>query len=107
MSRVGLAPRQGVALLEVEGRRLLVTYGEGGVRRLSDLDAISTVQEPATDEDAETSAPRLGLPFAAALERERASGGRMLSVLVCAVALSGGPGELVAQEHQPTVCTHV
>ena len=39
VSRVGLAPRQGVATLRVQGRMALVSYGEGGVRLLMELDA--------------------------------------------------------------------
>lgn len=38
MSRAALAPKQGVALLEVAGDRLLVSYGEGGVRTLHRLE---------------------------------------------------------------------
>ncbi len=36
-ARVPVAPKQGVAVLEVEGRTLLVGYGEGGVRFLTHL----------------------------------------------------------------------
>lgn len=36
--RVGLGPRQGVAVVEVDGIRLLVGFGEGGVRYLTELD---------------------------------------------------------------------
>ncbi|TVR58063.1 MAG: hypothetical protein EA421_00065, partial [Gemmatimonadales bacterium] len=35
--RVGIGPRQGVALLEVDGRRFLVSCGEGGVRLLGEV----------------------------------------------------------------------
>jgi flagellar biosynthetic protein FliP len=39
VSRVGLGPRQGVATLRIQGRMALVSYGEGGVRLLMELDA--------------------------------------------------------------------
>ncbi len=37
LSRVGIGPRQGVALLEAGERRFLVSCGDGGVRLLSEL----------------------------------------------------------------------
>ena len=39
LSRVGLAPRQGVATVRAGGRTALVSYGEGGIRLLFELDA--------------------------------------------------------------------
>lgn len=37
LGRAGLAPKQGVATVRVEGRTVLVSYGEGGVRLLTEL----------------------------------------------------------------------
>lgn len=38
VSRAGLGPRQGVATIRVAGRSALVSYGDGGVRLLMELD---------------------------------------------------------------------
>lgn len=38
VSRVGLGPRQGVATVKVQGRTALVSWGEGGIRMLMELD---------------------------------------------------------------------
>lgn len=46
LSRVALAPKQGVATLKVGGRLLLVSYGEGGIRTLGEVDAV----DPETSE---------------------------------------------------------
>jgi flagellar biosynthesis protein FliP len=35
--RIGIGPRQGVAVVEADGRRLLLSCGDGGVRLLQDL----------------------------------------------------------------------
>jgi flagellar protein FliO/FliZ len=43
VSRAALAREAGVAVLELEGRRLLVGWGAGGVRVLSRLEAASDV----------------------------------------------------------------
>lgn len=45
LSRVTLAPRQGVATISVEGRTALVSYGEGGIRFLMDLTEAQPVAE--------------------------------------------------------------
>lgn len=39
VSRAGLGPRQGVATIRVAGRSAVVSYGDGGVRLLMELDA--------------------------------------------------------------------
>jgi flagellar biosynthetic protein FliP len=56
--RAGLGQRQGVAVVEVEGVRILVGFGEGGVRYLTELDEGRRPPLEAEDERAfETSRP--------------------------------------------------
>ncbi len=55
LSRISLAPRQGLATVRVGERTVLVSYGEGGVRRLLDVD--DAIPEPGTQEDPDTSDP--------------------------------------------------
>src|SRR5690606_12977946 len=45
VSRVGLAPRQGVATVRVHGRLVLVSWGDGGVRALAELGADELEEE--------------------------------------------------------------
>lgn len=66
VSRVALAPRQGVATLRVEGRSVLVSYGEGGVRLLADLEGSTEEAESDTPPEA---APRFGQVLARAAAR--------------------------------------
>lgn len=53
LSRVGLAPRQGVATIRVDGHTAVVSYGEGGVRMLMELDgdAAERGADGSADED--------------------------------------------------------
>lgn len=46
VARAGLAPRQGVATLRVGGRLMLVSYGDGGVRHLTDVEPAQAVESP-------------------------------------------------------------
>ena len=45
LSKAGLAPKQGVALVQVGARRMTLSYGEGGVRLLSDGGPVSSGHE--------------------------------------------------------------
>ncbi len=56
VSRIALAPKQGVATIRIGERTLLVSYGEGGVRRLMDLD--DTVPESGARQDTDLSHER-------------------------------------------------
>jgi flagellar biosynthetic protein FliP len=44
LGRTNLAPRQGVATIAVEGRVMVVSFGEGGVRHLADLGTQADIQ---------------------------------------------------------------
>jgi len=62
VDRVSLGPKQGVAAIRVAGRVVLVSHGEGGVRRLFDL--------PAESWDADRTDPSLTLEVLAPTEVE-------------------------------------
>jgi flagellar biosynthetic protein FliP len=51
LRRVGIGPRQGVALLQVGDRRLLVSCGEGGVRVLARVPQEESTEESRADLD--------------------------------------------------------
>jgi flagellar biogenesis protein FliO len=40
LARVGLAPRQGVALVRVRDCHIVVSFGDGGVRTLADMELV-------------------------------------------------------------------
>jgi flagellar biosynthetic protein FliP len=69
VSRAGLGPRQGVATIRVAGRSAVVSYGDGGVRLLMELDAPGSeagVGPGWQGGDGETGAgPEVAAPFAA------------------------------------------
>lgn len=55
--RVHLAPRQGIATVQAGGRTLLVSFGEGGVRLVTELDP----GEEDAVEETEGEEPRAGI----------------------------------------------
>jgi flagellar biosynthesis protein FliP len=83
LSRVALAPRQGLAAVRFQGRSALVSYGEGGVRLLMERE----------DEEAERNRKQLGDPVPAlpTTVGEDGMGSRM-----------GMPGEAVRAWAGPT-----
>lgn len=98
VSRIALAPRQGVATVRVGGQTILVSYGEGGIRRLLDLD--DAAREPGVRED-----PK---PPAEPPPSEAAPGvGPRMSLLrtLAIVALMGSslPGAIAAQSQADSV----
>ncbi|MGQ0766207.1 MAG: flagellar type III secretion system pore protein FliP [Gemmatimonadota bacterium] len=81
IQRIGLGPRQGIALVRIADQVVAVSVGEGGVRPIADID----VGEAA---GAEAPTPAAGRGFAPALlTRLRAAGIPLL--LLAAVAMSG------------------
>lgn len=82
VGRVHLAPRQGVATVRAGERTLLLSFGEGGVRMLAELDASQGVAP-----EVEEAPLRVAhLPFARILRGARRAAG----TVVLAVALAGG-----------------
>ncbi|MDH5588462.1 MAG: flagellar type III secretion system pore protein FliP [Gemmatimonadota bacterium] len=113
LSRVGLAPRQGLATVRVGGRTALVSYGDGGVRYLLDVDLDEAGKAAEDDASAAPEATSVdGRSFPLLLERagRKVAGLRSLMLLVPAlVALPFGAAPLGAQQQgarqpdQPTV----
>lgn len=108
--RAGVGPRQGVVLLLVGSRHLLVSCGEGGVRLLAEVDGdegIAHDGSPPVDQDLHEAVRRLrtadggrtarrdGVGVRRWLSRTLASAG--LFILLTFVAAAVGPGELWAQ----------
>ncbi len=100
VSRVGLAPKQGVATVKFGGRFLLVSYGEGGVRALAEMDAAACDAGDEIDAGAGAHGPvRSGLatlPGQAgaliSLARRRVAGLRVLpAVLMMGTLLVSAP----------------
>ncbi len=91
VSRVHLAPRQGVASVRAGERTLLVSFGEGGVRMLAELDPRG--EEAAGAEDPappELSRPALGLR-------------RFRALAVAAFLAMGAPGAVAASTPLPVL----
>ncbi len=78
LARASLAPRQGLATVQVAGRSALVSYGEGGVRLLMELDGAAEEARSAgsAGEGAGREGAVRGAP-AATLERGRSFGGAL------------------------------
>ena len=94
LSRAGITPKQGLATVRVAGRTALVSYGDGGVRLVMELEG-EVVSAPADNED-EDQAP----VFAGVLARARKGipGLRALGMVVLlALAALGAPGTAAAQ----------
>ena len=93
LSRAGLGPRQGVATVRIAGRMIAVSYGEGGVRHLADLD-------PEGDAVAVEVEPQVGsttvFPHLLAKAGRRVAGLRALMLLLV-LSLMSGPVLLSAQ----------
>ncbi len=95
MSRVALAPRQGVATLRIEGRSVLVSYGEGGVRLLTELEAAPEALER---EAADEAPPRFGQALArAAARRVPALKALTLGLALALLPLAASPATAGAQ----------
>ncbi|HSW31141.1 MAG TPA: flagellar type III secretion system pore protein FliP [Longimicrobiales bacterium] len=83
LSRVGLTPRQGLASVRVGARRMLVSYGEGGVRLVLELDRAegqAQAAEGREDDRAEADGPFRTL--LADVSRRAARGVRILPALL-------------------------
>ncbi|NNF26396.1 MAG: flagellar type III secretion system pore protein FliP [Gemmatimonadetes bacterium] len=98
LSRAALAPKQGVAVLDVAGDRILVSYGEGGVRMLHHLDGGRRAADRVVLPDSLDSSSRLGeesdppndpAPGLTASGRRRIAGIGMLLLLCGAGPISG------------------
>lgn len=108
LSRAGLGPRQGVAAIQVAGRSALVSYGEGGVRLLMELDAPDTAsgaEAPPAGPDDEAGGslhtdPPGGASFRGALARAAGGGwaARALRALPLLAVLAAGWEPAAAQE---------
>jgi flagellar biosynthetic protein FliP len=100
LSRTSLAPRQGVATIRVEGRLMVVSFGDGGVRHIADI------QQGAQSSDA-SGEPALravvgGTPsFARTLSRIRSLA---LALVLAAAGLAPVAAPLAAQA-QPSPVT--
>lgn len=95
LSRAGITPKQGLATVRVAGRTALVSYGDGGVRLVMELDG-EVAPAPAENET-ETQAPA----FAGVLARARKGipGLRALGMVVfLTLASLGVPGAVTAQQ---------
>lgn len=55
VARANLAPRQGLATVRAEGRLMLVSFGEGGVRHVADLGDASAEAGELVDDEVEVS----------------------------------------------------
>lgn len=95
-ARAALAPRQGVATVRVEGRTLLVSYGEGGVRLLTELDPTEAAGEPEADEET----PRFGEALARAARRVPALKALSLGLALALAPLAASPTSVAAQAPQ-------
>ena len=94
VSRVALAPRQGVAVLRVESRSVLVSYGEGGVRLLTELEGV----EDAEEEDVPTpTPPRFGQALARAARRVPALKALTLGLALALLPMVATPASASAQ----------
>lgn len=92
VSRVHLAPRQGMASVRAGDRTLLVSFGEGGVRMLAELDPRGE-EEAALERD--VAAPGLS---------RSARGLRLFRALAVAGFLAmGAPGEVAASTPLPVL----
>jgi len=103
VARTGLAPRQGIATVRVSGRLLLVSYGEGGVRLLSDLanaspEAAAPAPPPAMEAGAAADGQRVPRAFARALA---VAGRRMARLRAVSLALALALGTLAAAPPMP------
>ena len=111
LSRVGLAPRQGVATIRVAGRTAVVSYGDGGVRHVMDVLDADVAQGTESGARIESSTEDPGSratdhPFAAVLQKagRRVSGLRAMSLCVALLALPLAPMGLAAQDaNEPIV----
>jgi flagellar biosynthetic protein FliP len=83
VARTGLAPRQGVAVVRVDDRRVLVGYGEGGVRLLAELRGGEVLEARNGRED---TAPDAWLKSASGTRR----GPGLLLALAFGLAAAGG-----------------
>lgn len=64
LERAGIGPRQGVAVVRIDGRQFAVTVGEGGVRMLAELDPESAaLAEAQRDADTASRAGRRAWPL--------------------------------------------
>jgi flagellar biosynthetic protein FliP len=89
LARTGLAPRQGVATVRVAGRTALVSYGDGGVRLLLELEREGAEATAQGGEGAEAAAEAPGR-FEGILARAGRSG-RGLRALLLGLALLALP----------------
>lgn len=97
VSRVALAPRQGVAMVRVGGRSMVVSYGEGGVRLLTEVEA-AEAPEAATPGDAPRGTPpRFGEALARAARRVPALRALSLGVALALLPLAASPVDAGAQ----------
>ncbi len=99
LSRAGLAPKQGVATLRVDGRTALVSFGDGGVRLLMELEGAES-GEGAAEPTEEATAP---VGVGAGARRGRSKRLAALKALSLGLALLlVAPGFARAQAHAPT-----
>lgn len=100
--RVHLAPRQGIATVQAGGRTLLVSFGEGGVRLVTELDgseAEEGVEEEATAGVRQVTSPSpSGQGFASALSGALGRRGVGIFRTLVWIALAGGMATLGAPE---------
>lgn len=99
VGRIHLAPRQGVASVRAGSRTLLVSFGEGGVRMLAELDgAAPSVQEPAEPDDRRPTRSMDGL-----FRR----GPRIFRALLLAGAMAAGSAGGLSASAMPEAATQV
>lgn len=105
LARTNLAPRQGVATIRVGERTMVVSFGDGGVRHVADVDLADAVEERAPS--GAQIRPLLPPSFSSALASasRRVSGLRAMSLSVALVAAVGAAlalaGPVSAQQTGP------
>lgn len=103
LSRSNLAPRQGVATIRVEGRMMVVSFGDGGVRHIADVEPVGPVEERESrygtrHEVTSASQPTSGFADALVGATRKVSGLKALSL---SVVLLLGVGVFPAAAQQP------
>lgn len=98
-SRVALGRNQGLAVVRWDDRSILVSYGEGGVRRIEDApaDRVETERTDGFEQELQAATRRTALELPFVRKARRFMGG-----IALAAALVGATGSALAAQQAPT-----